>query len=125
MGRPKIPGKCPAFESISLVLQICDVFSIGAVTAKELLLLTLSFIGILKQNSLSVFPLTFLFTIVGFFFCQRQVWNSAGGGSGFVMHTNGHSAPASLCRMWLCPPAQEPSGSLCCWVGERAALNLL
>lgn len=67
MGRPKIPGKCPAFESISLVLQICDVFSIGAVTAKELLLLTLSFIGILKQNSLSVFPLTFLFTIVGFF----------------------------------------------------------
>lgn len=95
--------------SISLLLQICDAFGIGAMTAKELLLVTLSFIGILKQNSLSAFSLIFLFFFVGFF-CQRQVWSPAVGGSGFVMNASGHGAPASLCRMWLCAPARNHRG---------------
>lgn len=92
MGRLKIPGKSLAFVSISLLLQIRDAFGIGAVTAEEHLLLTLYFIGILKQNSLSAFSLIFLYTIVGFF-CQMQVWSPTGGDSGFVVNTSGHSAP--------------------------------
>ena len=77
MGRREIPGKRPAVASISLLLHICNAFGISVMTAEELLLVTLSFIGILKSNSLSVFSGLPLHRH-GVFFHHMEVWSPTG-----------------------------------------------